>query len=307
MLTVQMLSRNNEGTIRRALESLPGGVRVVVGDIGSTDRTRDICERFGAELVDVEFRGDYSEARNSLVSEGLNMYVEPWEFVVSGRDEIESVKGPSSVYVVEGGVVTKQVRIWEGGKFENPVFETIVCNAECRPDIVLGSCGGPDTRAEKLNICEDWMRRRPTSPEPCYYAAFSKLSLGDVAGFLSLAEKYLAMAEDMDTPSIMVRYNIAKVQFASGKMGEAARNAIHCLACKPCFSEFWCLLGDMFYKKADYDRAEVMYENAIIIGKRRPKDDDAPIEVKKYFDHPSRMIESIREIKSGRFFLGQKA
>jgi hypothetical protein len=79
-----------------------------------------------------------SEARNSLIREGMNMYVEPWEFIAEGRESVQEIKETSSVYVLESGVITKQIRIWSEEKFRNPVFETIDAKSEFRPEIMIG-------------------------------------------------------------------------------------------------------------------------------------------------------------------------
>ena len=61
-------------------------------------------------------------------------------------------------------------------------------------------------------------------------------------------------------------------------------------------AEFWCLLGDIFYKIKQYDKAVEFYDNARIIGQRRLMDSDWPMEISKYSSYPEKMIESSKEI-----------
>ncbi len=71
-----------------------------------------------------------------------------------------------------------------------------------------------------------------------------------------------------------------------------------CLAKKPTMAEFWCLLGDVYYDAKDYDKAKEFYENAVILGSRRLKDDGWPMEISKYKEYPQKMIEACKKIKT---------
>ena len=61
-------------------------------------------------------------------------------------------------------------------------------------------------------------------------------------------------------------------------------------------AEFWCLLGDAYYKNRNYIKAMSFYENAIFLGSRRKTDDEWPLEISKYSEHPNKMIESCRNL-----------
>ena len=49
-ISVIIITRNNEATIRRCLESIAWAGEIVVVDSGSTDRTRDICGEFTSKV-----------------------------------------------------------------------------------------------------------------------------------------------------------------------------------------------------------------------------------------------------------------
>ncbi|MDB5387171.1 MAG: glycosyl transferase family 2, partial [Planctomycetaceae bacterium] len=64
-LSVCMIVRDNENTIRPCLESIrPWVDEIVVVDTGSKDRTPSICEEYGARLFHWAWRDDFSAARN---------------------------------------------------------------------------------------------------------------------------------------------------------------------------------------------------------------------------------------------------
>jgi glycosyltransferase involved in cell wall biosynthesis len=178
MLTVQILVKNNKGTIENTLKSLSTlNAKIVVGDIGSTDGTVEICLESGADVKKINWGGDYSKARNSLIQDDMNFYIEPWEVLAKGHEEIALLNQNSRVYVLQNGIASKELRIWKDIQFKNPVYETLVDEESiCCPNIIILSENAPDLREEKFSKCEDWIKKRPTSPEPYYYMACSCLA-----------------------------------------------------------------------------------------------------------------------------------
>lgn len=306
MLTIHVLTLNNAGTIERCLRSLSSVEgRVVVGDMGSLDGTPDIASGAGAEVVSLDFRGDYSALRNSLLSEGQNMYLEPWEVIVRGGEHIGSLSGGHAFYVLESGVVSKQVRLWDSGKFENPVFETVVGSSpEVTPGVVVLSEGRPDRRREVTEACRRWAKDKPTSPDPRYYLACSLLAEGRAEEFVGEAKTYLSMSPPEGDSVVLANYYLARVGFALGDHRDAYRRAAGCLVARPSYAEFWCLFGDMLCSKGEYSRAAHMYKNAKIAGRRRPSDDMFPVEVAKYDSYPKEMEEKCRVAMGEGLFMG---
>ena len=309
MLKVHILTRDNEDTIGRCLESVARiGGRVVVGNLGCNDGTTRIARDMGAEVVDLKFDGDYSEVRNSLCSKGPNMYVEPWETVARGAESIGGLSGGHYFYVMNGGFVSKEVRLWEGGRFENPVFETVVgAEAVVTPGVVIVGGRRPDSRVESTDMSRKWADRSPTSPDPYYYLACSLLAEGKTREFLAAANKYLLMSDSGGEATVMMNYYLARVQFVQGEIRDAYRRALGCLATCPSFAEFWCLVGDMLYSRGDHARAAHMYQNARTAGMRRPSDDTFPIELSKYDSYPRNMEEKCSKAIGGGMVVGLKS
>lgn len=309
MLTIHVLTRDNIETVGRCLEAaLKVADEVVVGDLGSVDGTPELCRGLGARVVPVGPSDDLSAVRNSLLGPGFNMYLEPWESVVRGLEAVRDMDGCRSFYVVQGPVVSKQVRLWDRGRFVNPVFERVSgCGeAEVTPSVVIMSSGAPDFRKSNTRACRAWAEARPTSPEAHYYLACSLLAEGDLVGFESEATKYLSMDKEGGDSSILMNYYMSRVEMQRGDYGGASRRAMACLGARPTFAEFWCLLGDMLYMRGKFDKAKEMYENARIIGTRRRGDDSFPIEVFKYGAYPRDMEEKCAARQFGELLVSQK-
>lgn len=297
-----MLVRNNGATVRRTLDSLtPLEARLVVGDLGSSDGTPDICREYGAEVVGLKWEKDYSAARNSLVADGMNMMMEPWETLAGGADEVAAADGNFNVTVVRGGVVSREIRLWRDLKFRNPVYETLEDDgAGFLGGVAIVSRGGPDRRGEALEICREWADRRPTSPDPWYYSAFASLALGMTDEFLTRSERYMAMTGKFGHAELQVCYRMAMTLAARKEHSKAMEVIAGCIFHRPAFAEFWCLAGDIFLVNGDLGRARVMYLNALTVGSRRMASDPSPLEVSKYRDHPEKMLAYLEEMGSGR-------
>lgn len=311
MLVVQILTRNNEKTIVKTLESLTElEAKVVVGDLGSSDSTLEICRRYGAEIKNITWSGSYSDARNSLVAEGsMNFMIEPWEVLARGHESLLSCSGNFNVNVVRKNSASKEIRIWTGLKFKNPVYESLDDDeAGFLEGVAIVASGGPDRREEARSICSKWRESRPTDADPWYYSAFSSLALGNAEEFVSFAEKYLILAGKFGPSEVQMTYRMAQIMASKKDFARAARLAAKCLALHPTFAEFWCLFGDLFMKQRKYGKARSMYENALTIGSRRPANDSHPVEIDKYKKYPQSMIRIVDEMdkNTGAIVSGQR-
>jgi len=75
-LTVVLITKNEERFLGRCLESVREvAQQIVVVDTGSTDRTRDIAARYGAECHSFEWCDDFSAARNAALERATGDWV----------------------------------------------------------------------------------------------------------------------------------------------------------------------------------------------------------------------------------------
>ncbi|MEC4750311.1 glycosyltransferase family 2 protein [Methylomicrobium sp. Wu6] len=68
VLTVVILTKNEEKTLARCLSALPTGYDVVVLDSGSTDQTLDIAKQYGCMIRQHDWEG-YAQQRNYALEE----------------------------------------------------------------------------------------------------------------------------------------------------------------------------------------------------------------------------------------------
>lgn len=306
MLTIQILVNNNEKTIKNTLDSIASiDAKTIVGDLGCSDRTVEICSAYGADIIKISNRDNYSKIRNSLCKEGINFYINPWEELIQGQEIINSIKDCSNIYLFQNNVISKEIRFWKEEKFINPVFETIINNnAKSYPQIVISSKNKPDEFENKLKLVEKWMSERPVDVEPYYYLACCYLSDRQYDKFLFYSQEYCSRENKVSSSFIMMKYYMAQVKLYMNKVKEAAELALTCISYHPANAEFWCLLGDIYYRQKIWAKSKCFYENAIILGSKR-KNDDIPIEIEKYKEYPEKIIENIENIlKNQKLFSG---
>lgn len=300
-LRTHLLVKNNEKTIEKTLKSLiPLGGEIVVGNLGCRDNTLNICERYGAQIIDIGKKQSRSEIRNSLIGDEWNLWLHPWEVLIRGHDQIREPKKKGAFYVqiFQGSIITKEIRYWNGEfKFVNPAYETITAKDAIElPEAIVFAADAPNDKEEISKIVDEWRQREPTSNDPYYYQAFVYLEDKNYSAFANYANEYL-IRESTSQAAIMLRYYLSQIQlYVQNNPKQATRNIMACITAHPLMAEFWCLLGDILYKQKKYDKAQSMYENALVLGTKRSNKDHWPIDIPKYREYPEKMLNNIAQM-----------
>lgn len=305
LLTTHLMIQNNEETIVQTLESiLPLQTKIIVADTGCRDKTVSICKSYGIPIIKVSAMPDRSAARNELIKASQTewqLYIEPWEILISGHDYIHDLVKSNVNYhfnVLQGDTITKQVRLWRKNTtyFVNPIFETLKDENSEYADVILylEKKDQPDT-----SIIEKWKQTNPLAPDPYYFQACAALVQNKYKEFLTHAEYYLFHERQQSISATMTRYYIGIVHcLVTNNLDAALQNALMCVAVQPLMAEFWCLLGDIYFQAREFEKSMAFYENAMLLGERRLKNDRWPMHVSKYDKYPQEMIESCKKIIS---------
>ena len=90
-LSLCMIVKDEEEFLSNCLNSVKGIVdEMIVVDTGSSDRTVEIAEYFGARVLSHPFGGDFSEARNASIRKASS----DWIRVLDADEEIEQEDAP---------------------------------------------------------------------------------------------------------------------------------------------------------------------------------------------------------------------
>ena len=299
MVTVHLLTKNNCETIQKALDSIKWADQILVADLGSKDETIQICEAAGAKV----FRLDRprNEARNELIAKtsGITLCLEPWEFFAKGQ--LNKVSKLTNAMVIQQTTITKEIRAWKSSPtFVNPVYETIEGDG-AESDILIYSTGRSDHEDLLFGI-NKWKELCPMATAPYYYEACTLLAIGKWKEFLNISEYYMFLDRSSSVSVAMNHYYFAIVQLMKlHKVTTAIQNITICLSINPLMAEFWCLAGDVHYHLTKkFHIAKELYENAIILGEKRLKNDKWPMDISKYKSYPLKMIESCDKIISSK-------
>lgn len=304
-LTIHLLTKNHAATLTKCLDSLsPLNAKILVGDLGSTDNTLSICENRNVSTISIPWYKDYSKARNSLVQASTTdwqMYIEPWENIQNGHDQIlwhiNQDYEALNVYKVAGDLITKTTRLWKkssGKRFSRPVYESL----EPDSDNQLIECliSGTGSQEDVLDILTEWKKQQPHASDIDYYWSCTYLAAGRYDLFLKHAKEFLFKAKGSSKASLMTHYYMAYIYLRVFRTpAECINHIIYCLSVHPTFAEFWCLLGDAFVSLNQWHRAAAFYDNALVLGSRRVNNDSFPVEVSKYHEYPTKMLEQCRQ------------
>lgn len=75
-ISVCIIAKNEEKYIEECLKKLqPYGFEIIVTDTGSTDRTKEIAEKYADKVVDFEWIDDFSAARNFCAEQASNSWI----------------------------------------------------------------------------------------------------------------------------------------------------------------------------------------------------------------------------------------
>ncbi|RDJ35458.1 MAG: hypothetical protein DWQ19_11625 [Crenarchaeota archaeon] len=299
------MTKNNESTIEKCLSSVDGLGKIIIVDLGSNDKTLDICKRSGCEIFSEKNAHNRSNLRNKYLKNNWNLYLQPYEFLTEGHEEILEITTTHEPHsflfkVVQDTIITKEIRLWNKQlEFTNPIYEKVQDKDALETEsVALISNQHKIDFKNYLDIITQWKAQKPLAVEPYYYHALTLLLLGNYKEFVDLAEYYLFRDQETQA-SIMMRYHLAMVQaYQFDEFNKAIKNILFCILMKPNMAEFWCLLGDIHYILKSYGQAREFYENAMILGSQRYQSDRWPIDVVKYKKHPLSMMESINKLTS---------
>lgn len=106
-ISVCIIAKNEEKYIEECLKRLqPYHLEIVVADTGSTDRTREIAQKYADKVVDFEWMDDFSAARNFCASQASNSWIlalDCDEYI--SRVDMQGIKNQIRQYTKGKGII----------------------------------------------------------------------------------------------------------------------------------------------------------------------------------------------------------
>lgn len=317
-VSVQMIVKNEEEQLPRVLASLIPlrPAEVLIGDTGSSDKTKEIATWFGCKVFDVKWQDHFAEARNTVCNEAE----QPWCFWIDADEELME----SSAHAMRKKILNKklvgdhhlvrftepplsmyQVRLWKRQPGEMPwrgrVHEKIWMNGpkpEAHVDIVVMQ-HGDDRRPKKLErnmlLLHKAMEEEPDNHYNLFHAAVLSNMMDRHDDSQKYAEKYMSIAprEDIKT-KLYIQYLLAwNAVFVHRNYQKAVNLLASAISVDPCAAEFWCLMGDVYWWMGRKEDAFVFYENALCLGQAHPESFWL-VDLRKYDEYPRTQLEKLK-------------
>lgn len=203
----------------------------------------------------------------------------------------EAVPDELSKSIIErDNYISKEFRIvTKNGYFINPIYEEYITKEKysfIKSDIKRVS--EEYYYDQEINSL---FYKNPNLPQNVYWKCFLYFKDKNYVEFINLANKYLFLENNnMDTVSNLRLY-LGTAYKILKDYNKAVSNIVGGIMIKPFMSEFWCLLGDIFYDLGEKRKSARMYKNAIIAGKHRNALDELPIIVEKYSSYPQNKLD----------------
>lgn len=312
--TFVITSRNNEKTLKECIDScVCANSDILIADFSSSDDSLKIAENSGFKTLKMAFYNDYSKLKNELILECDT----EWMFFINANEifikntntilDFVEKNHCAKINLMQEKIVTKPIRIINKQcKFTNPVYEYVINDAK-QSEIYLKS-HTIQRFDENLNIIKKWMKEKPFSAQTHYYLSCLYLSNNKFQDFIRTSKYYLFLEKNKNTSYYMTKYYLAMTYaYVEKNYQEASKILFEIILEKPLMAEFWCLLGDIYYSLDKYEKSYHFYENAMILGSRRLKEDDLPFHIEKYKKHPQDMMLNCKKIiESSKIYIPNK-
>lgn len=258
-VTVCIIAKNEEKHIEECLKHLKKyDLEVVVTDTGSTDRTREIAEKYADKVVDFPWINDFSAARNFCASHASNN----WIIAIDCDEYVNSIdvrilrilmqKYPrhSGVLRIKNlvpgndgstGYVTDDVpRMYNKNyyHFASPIHEQIFSNDPTKADDTIEAfllpievvhhgyiVTGDDMKRKQernLSMLEESIKKDPTNGYYYFQVGQSNFVLGNIDTALESYEKALSLVESTENlyvPELIM--SLSKAYRAKGRIKDA--------------------------------------------------------------------------------------
>ncbi len=270
LLSICMIVKNEEKNIGECLKSAQGlADEIIVTDTGSTDKTVEIAQSYGAKIENFAWTKDFSAARNYSISKAASRWIIwldaddrlPKRTVDELRQKL-SQEIPNKVFYLvvcnsadggRTGARFSQIRVFPnnpGIRFEGKIHEQILSNVrklnliEEKTSLEIFHTGyeNPALLKEKQRrnlemFKEEYPDLMKMDPNAMYHYGVSYEIIGDYENALIWLKNALAKSkkEHYEEFAILIPQNIARILERLGKTDEAMDYLNQSLNADPCF------------------------------------------------------------------------
>lgn len=288
-LGLSMIVKDEEKNLPSLLDSVKGVFdEIVVVETGSKDRTKEIALSYGAKVHDFKWVDDFAAARNYSFSK----VVSEWVMWLDGDDEIvpddrlrllelKKHLGDAEAYLMAYNYAQDRegkplVRFYRHRILKNdgrvawkcPIHEHIVIPPgfrEAMTNVVVTHRRGADAAAQdrgrNIRLLRKAVQDDPSSQRMRFYYGKELYSEGAFKECAQALEEYLQKG-DWHENMVNAHHFLALAYAATKEMEKAIDACIRGIRLDPRWSEYYCVIGQIYYDRGDWSRAAQWFEIA---------------------------------------------
>ena len=304
-ISINIITTNDEPYLDKTLSSVrnldPEYVIVFNGNINSEEY--ETCKKYTKNVYVRQWNNDFSELRNFAKEKSTRK----WILWLDSDEELEDCSkiieiNPKNDFhnfkLIHGSTTMSQLRLFKNlpeYKWQGRIHERIIPKnlPEWHPEIKIIHHPNNISRSQirNLNILKEEIENDPNNPDLNFFIAIEYHLVNQQMKSLLHAEKFLFHYHVNDIRKMYIRYLISWIYTFHLRNYQKAIQIIFGQLAQNCnIAEFWCLLGDIYYKLGKFNDAKKFYENAIIMGKYK-YDNMWITDLDKYQKYPKLRID----------------
>jgi hypothetical protein len=226
------------------------------------------------------------------IPDGSFLFLRDGETILKINNSLNIDK--QGVGIVYKDFIRKELRICNKDQlfFDNWHSEMIPGDFQTNPNIIIKA-----PTDVLFSPSEDWISYEPTSRSALFYQALNCYYNKEYDKFLSMADHLLFTHKIPLENELWILMFMSYLYFFKYNMpNDGVRSISLALAKKPEMAEFWCIIGDFYFKNKLYEMSKTCFKYALASAKIRDTTDPYFIFPKKYKDHPENMIATMESI-----------
>lgn len=289
-----LIVRDEAALLPDCLQSLQGCDAIVVVDTGSTDDTRTVAARWGAEVHEAVWPEDFAAARNAALAHMKTdwvLVIDADERLVGGSDAVRaSIDAHGSRRTVlcpavtnlgdgpDGGTTFRVGRCFARNplnRYQGRIHERLVAN-DGVPLIdwavdgwsLLHEGYRQDARSRRakvernLALLQGWLADEPTNPDAHYYLGLERLAAGDVRGATAELQQAFEGYTDDASRGLALLHQLLILEMVGRPtdivmLGEAYQGL-----CRQ-FPDYWLAMGVAYASLEQPDLARQCFQTAL--------------------------------------------
>lgn len=294
-ISLCMIVKNEEPCLGRCLDSVKGHVdEIIIVDTGSTDKTVEIAESYGAKIYHHPWENDFSKHRNQSLSYATG----DWIFQLDADEELFPEDGPGLKKIIGEGKadcyhcrfydIKKDgsvhgtfylIRLFRNGRgmaYERKVHNQLRTQGrEAYSSIRIRHYGYDLTKeqmeAKHLRTTTLLKEMLVNDPEDAYsiYQLSSSYSMhrefDKAVAYGEMALDFMRRKQMKNSYFLTVFHTVAHGHYAMGRVAEAERTCLEALDFYPMHLDMCQLLADIYFRRQSLGQYKIIAERFLHI------------------------------------------